>query len=450
MSIGEWAELFTLDPNYIASWISVNSNEKRNANKISEPSVIVEKFNESCSDFAEKMLNRMNLDLIAVYDATLTEHLLEQNSIRTENILLETSPMLKENAERHFRTMIAYIRLLNFLWRVSFKWGHNVNPLKFVDKIARCERKIVDAVHGFKLRPVTKQIFQKYSMLLWESLNKSNKDDITRAGVWLSTVLREKAKKWSSKISTAVSENKMQKEQTKVKKGAHKKRVENLDNETLIDENEDKFDGQKFKSNKVKGDKLMENSSNDDENGTDKLKNLLVRNHESDLIAEKMAVTSETPDEVHQQKLLPQLNNSAGKASYPPYTLDTLNDCALVLTKIISEIDDFKSDDLLTHCQSPQVEVRDLSLVFVGNVSTESAAESDDQKRLKAVEGNFLFAAYRAIVYALKQNEKSVECSHLNGLIERNKRIFVDIILRSKKFEQIMTEQNAPNSNVCM
>ena len=135
MSIGEWAKLFTLDPNYIASWISANSNEKRNANKISEPNVIVEKFNESCSDFAEKMLHRMNLDLIAVYDDTLTEHLSEQNSIHTENILLETSPMLKENAERHFRTMIAYIRLLNFLWRVSFNWGHNVAKREFIKEI---------------------------------------------------------------------------------------------------------------------------------------------------------------------------------------------------------------------------------------------------------------------------------------------------------------------------
>ena len=283
-------------------------------------------------------------------------------------------------------------------------------------------------------------------MLLWESLNKSNKDDITRGGIWLSTVLREKAKKWSSKISTAVSENKMQKEQTKVKKGAHKKRVENLDNEALITENEDKFNGQKFKSNKVEGDKLMKNSSNNDENDTNKLKNLLVRNHESDLIAQKMAVTGETSDEANQQKPLPQLNNSTVKASYAPYTLDTLNDCALALAKIIAEMGDSESDDLLT--QSPQIGVRDLSLVFVGNVSTELEAESDEQKRLKAVEGNFLFAAYRAIVYALKQNERSVECSHLNGLIERNKRIFVDIILRSKKFEQTMTERNTPNNNV--
>ena len=114
MSNEEWAELFTLDPNYIASWISVNSNKKRNASKISEPSIIVGKFYEICSDFAEKMLSRINLELIAVYDGTLTEHLFEQNLIRTESILLETSPMLKENTKRHFKTMIAYTRLCYF------------------------------------------------------------------------------------------------------------------------------------------------------------------------------------------------------------------------------------------------------------------------------------------------------------------------------------------------
>ena len=447
----EWDEFFKLDPSYIASTISDSSGEEKDVTKVSKPVAIMEKFVRICSILAENMLNRINWQLIEFYDGTLAEHLCEQNSTHSEDVSLETGPLLNEDAQSHSQIMIVW--LFSFLCHGSFKCNHNVNPLKLVDKIAKCERKIVDAASDAKLRPVTKQIFQKYCILLWESLNESEsskKDDAHMSGVWLSTVLRGKAKKCSHRISPTGIETKIQKEQKKAKKGGRKKmkfgqnNIENVDSKIpdsdiskriLTNEIANKLvDGMMFKepSNKVEGDL------------PDKLIN--VRNHESDLIARKMAVTGETSDEANKQKPLPQLNNSVGKASYSPYTLDTLNDCALALAKIIAEMGDSESDDFFA--QSPQIEVRDLSFVFVGNIPTASSAESDDQKRLKAVKGNFLFIAYREIVYALKQNEKSVERSHLNGLIERNKRIFVDIILRSKKFEQTMTEWNTPNNNV--
>ena len=134
--------------------------------------------------------------------------------------------------------------------------------------------------------------------------------------------------------------------------------------------------------------------------------------------------------------------NSLNKSIYPPYTLDTLNDCILALAQIISPICDVESD-VLIYLSSAKLEVRDLSLVFVKNDSTEGGESTkSDEQRLEALEENFLFTAYRQIVCALKQNEKSVEKTQLNGLIERNKRIFVDIILRSKKFERELTERN--------
>ena len=134
--------------------------------------------------------------------------------------------------------------------------------------------------------------------------------------------------------------------------------------------------------------------------------------------------------------------NSLNKSIYPPYTLDTLNDCILALAQIISPICDVESD-VFIYLSSAKLEVRDLSLVFVKKDSTEGGKSTkSDEQRLEALEENFLFTAYRQIVCALKQNEKSVEKTQLNGHIERNKRIFVDIILRSKKFERELTERN--------
>lgn len=183
--------------------------------------------------------------------------------------------------------------------------------------------------------------------------------------------------------------------------------------------------------------KLLGNSSNSNEMVIEKKGNTI-----------KIITNSESSKDDQQQQWL---ENSANKTTYPPYTLDTVNDCILALSGIILPNDDVAERDYFIRHPSLQIEVRDLGLqlVFVEKVSTEDEkAEGDAQKRLEAVKENFLFIAYRQIVCALKQSEKSVEKSHLNGLIERNKRIFVGIILRSKRFEHQLRERNIQEENV--
>ena len=457
----EWNEFFKLDPNYIVSKVAFNSEGKKEDTKVSEPMVVVEKFNEFCVFLADKTLNLLNLEIILMYDRTLAENIFEQNSITNENVLLKKIPMLGEETGRYLRIMIANIVLFHYLYHHTFKC--NTNLLKFLDKISKYERKIVYAISDSKLCPTIKQFFQYYCMRLWLSISKYNEDDSAHSGVWLSTVLRDKVKKCSSsRIHSPSTENKIEKEQRKATKRAHKElntvlhNIENVSSkmqerngskQIRIDDVGNKFDGIKSKEigDKVESNsfgKLQKNTLNYEENDTNVLKNSLLKRHQRKLL-EQVAIAGEPSDEDKQKS---QLHDKwTNSASYPPYTLDTLNDCILALAKVIA-VTTTIGDEFLTHFR--QVEVRDLSLVFEENVSTESATENVDHKRLKEVELNFLFAAYRAIVYALKQSEGIVENSHLNGLIERNKRIFVDVILRSKKFEQHMRERNAPHINV--
>lgn len=64
-----------------------------------------------------------------------------------------------------------------------------------------------------------------------------------------------------------------------------------------------------------------------------------------------------------------------------------------------------------------------------------------DAKRLLELENNFLFAAYRALIEALKMNERYlVNESHLKDMFNAEKKLFVDIILRSARFGYLLKE----------
>ena len=481
------------------------------------------------------------MELIALYDGTLREDSSTgANSLGIENIALDKSPMLKESAENHLRTMLMYLWLFEFLHKNPSLFGKNFKPLTIVEKIAKCERKIVDTAPSPYMRPVLKQILQKNSQNLWKgiSISLKNSDQLISSTAedttqqWLSNLLREKLKHQPISIPSAAAKAEVQQKETKdlhgltktVKKGVQtalksldpknvatlqninkitNKLVENSSHSIVIDGDGNLMCAEEYNNKVVREmcDELKKSNPVKGKNETEKLKNLfeklaneaiasgkfqkknfnslkkvlkkfggnnagndvnklvemtkLLENESTKLVdksgkidsdrflslTQKIMFDGESSDEDERQK-----KSSTNKPIYPPFTLDTINDCILALSEVISPIDDVERENFI-YLTSPQIEVRDLNLVFVEKASAE-ASESDEQKRLTAIEENFLFTVYRTIVYALKQNENNVEKSHLNGLIERNKRIFVDIILRSKRFEQKLRERNARNSNV--
>ena len=429
ISTEEW-DFFMSEPNFIAILFSPNSDETENTVKTTEHSkvVVARQFHARCAVHAEIVIIRMNLELIAFYDG-MTE---DQPDKVEQNISLEKSPMLKENVETHVRTMISCIWAFAFLQHNLSMW-HEFKKLNVVDKIARCERKIVGTASSPNLRPILKQILQKNSQLLWKSIvsvvskggNSVNVCEDT-SNRWLSAIVREKLKQISGSIPSTDHSEIQQKKLVK----------KELD---LVLKTVKKEARKAFKSDEPNNIKNLQNLGN-------KISMKLLADFPS-VINEGGSTTtnSETSkEEQHQQRS----ENSANTTKYPPYSLDTANDCILALAQIISPRDDDERDHFI-HRLSPQIDVRDLGLVFVEKASTEAGTtESDEQKRLEAAEENFLFIAYRQIIYALNQNEKTVDKSYLNGLIESNKRIFVDIILRSKRFEQQLRERNVQNNNV--
>ena len=402
---------------------------------------VVRKFYAGCSSQAELFINQINLELIAFYD----ENLLKddsaagrgQNSLSAENISIDISPMLKIDVKPHLQTMILCIWSFVFLLKnPTITLLHQFKRQKIIENITKIERKIVNTASSPNLRPILKKILQKNSFLLWKNIasegSMDRNEDTTNK--WLSDMLREKLKQLASSISSAEEQ---QIEQTKLAKKDINFVVKTVKKEARKAFNSAEPNNMKklqLLGNKISK-KLLGNSSNSNE---------MVIEKEGNTI--KIITNSESWKDDQQQQ---RSENSANKTTYPPYTLDTVNDCILALSGIISPNDDVAERDYFLRHPSPQIEVRDLGLVFVEKVSTEDEkAEGDEQKRLEAVKENFLFIAYRQIVCALKQSEKSVEKSHLNGLIERNKRIFVGIILRSKRFEHKLRERNIQEENV--
>lgn len=502
---------------------SPHSAEKKTTSKALEQSNIgvVDKFHAGFAANAEHYINQLNLELISFYDDNLLESSSTTSakySLRTEQISLEKSPMLKEGAKMHLQTMILCIWRFNWLISLEPSIRDSFNLLKIVDKISKCERKIVAAASCPGLRQVLRKFLQKISLLLWGTFGNKDPAEInedTMKNKWLSDLLREKLKQLAPAAETQIQQKKLQKKDinsmikimnksvSNALKSDEPNKVETLQNivnkmtkkllgnssdVAIIDDDGTKMEVKEW-SNKFVLETLenIEKNSHAGNKGSEKMQNLFEKYesgkfHPQNLYSLKKALkklgrnqtNSEMNKLIDKSKMLqketlqfaeksskfnserfltlaqgkistgeskPQ-KNSLNKSIYPPYTLDTLNDCILALAQIISPICDVESD-VFIYLSSAKLEVRDLSLAFVKKDSTEGGKSTkSDEQRLEALEENFLFTAYRQIVCALKQNEKSVEKTQLNGLIERNKRIFVDIILRSKKFERELTERN--------